>query len=106
MLAIYKECPNNSPVENEERYPYGGLVQELHFPRRTQKSGYEEEIWRQEQEWGRKYWGRLFGEDEEMGENYVEGRKKALRNQKGSRRPGAGVGGGWQEAEKKLNKNL
>ena len=69
MPATYEECPDNSPVEYEERDPYERLVEELDFPRTTLQLGYEEELWRQEQEWGRKYWGRLFRKDEEMGEN-------------------------------------
>ena len=50
MLAIYEECLENLSVEYEERDPYEGLVEELDFPRTTLQLGYEEELWRQEQE--------------------------------------------------------
>ena len=67
--ATYEECPSNLPVEYAERDPYEGLVEEEDNPRMTLQSGYKKELWRQEEEWARKNWKRLFGENKEVGEN-------------------------------------
>ena len=67
--ATYEECPDDLPVEYAERDPYEGLVEGEDYPSMTLQSGYEEELWRQEEEWARKNWRRLFGEDEEAEEN-------------------------------------
>ena len=69
MPVTYEECPDNSSVECAERDPYEGLVEEEDYLRMTLQSGHEEELWRQEEEWARKNWKRLFGEDKEAGEN-------------------------------------
>ena len=53
MPTTYEECLDNSPVEYEVKDPYYRLVEELDFPRTALQSGYEEELWRREQEWGR-----------------------------------------------------
>ena len=67
--ATYEECPDNSPVEYAERDPFEGLVEGEDYPSMSLQSGYEEELWRQKEEWARKNRWRLFGEDEEVGEN-------------------------------------
>ena len=67
--ATYEECPDNSPVEYAERDPYEGLVEGEDYPSMSLQSGYEEELWRQEEEWARKNRWRIFGEDEEAGES-------------------------------------
>ena len=69
VLATYEECPDNLSVEYTERDPYEGLVEGKDYPSMTLQSGYEEELWRQEEEWARKNWRRLFGEDEKAREN-------------------------------------
>ena len=52
--ATYKECPDNSPVEYGERDLFEGLVEGEDYPSMSLQLGYEEELWRQEEEWAKK----------------------------------------------------
>ena len=69
MPATYEECPDNSPVEYAERDPFEGLVEGEDYPSMSLQSGYEEELWWQEEEWARKNRWKIFGKDEEAEES-------------------------------------